>query len=156
MIWVTRAGGNVDRVACPWLIRRFIDPAAQFLYVPADKVLETARLVGGKSYDAKGSDHTHRPGADGGEECSFVTLMRDHGLWGKDPALDLLAKSVNHADVDPDRTAWKTAEGDGLGAIAHGFALLTKDDHQKLAWEFPMYDALYAWCKDRVAAGGKG
>lgn len=145
MFWVTRAGGNVDRVACPWLIKRFIDREAQFLFVPADKVLETAKSLGGKSFDAKGADYTHQPLPEG-EVCSFVTLMRAFGLWGKDPALDALAKIVNHADVDPDRSAWHVPEGEGFGAIAHGFAQITNDDHQKLAWEFPLYDALYAWC----------
>jgi hypothetical protein len=152
MLWVTRAGGNVDRVACPWLIKRFIDPDAQFLYVPADKVLETARLLGAKSYDAKGAEFTHQK-TDEGELCSFVTLMRAHGLWGKDPALDEVARTVNHADTSPQTTAWKTPEGDGLDAIAHGFALLTQDDHQKLEWEFPMYDALYAYYKKKTEAG---
>lgn len=148
MFWITRAGGNVDRVACPWLIKRFIDKEAQFLYVAADKVLETAKLVGGKSYDAKGSDYTHAAWPEG-EVCSFVTLMKAHDLWGRDAALDLLAKMVNHADVGEGR-AWTLPEGDGLMAIAKGFALVTKDDHQKLEWEFPMYDALYAWCKAKT------
>lgn len=146
MIWVTRAGGNIDRVACPWLIRRFIDKEAQFLFVPADKVLETAKLLGGKSYDAKGADYTHQHVAEG-ELCTFVTLMRSFDLWGKDPALDRMAKIVNHADTSPDTTAWKTPEAAGLEAIARGFQRIARDDHQKLEWQFPMYDALYAWCQ---------
>jgi hypothetical protein len=148
MLWVTRAGGNVDRVACPWLIKRFIDREAQFLYVPAEKVLETAKVLGAKSYDAKGAEYTHQTTPDG-EICSFVTLMRDFGLWGKDPALDEVGKIVNHADTSPETSAYKMPEGDGLDAIAHGFALLTNDDHQKLDWEFPLYDALYAFCKSK-------
>jgi len=79
-----------------------------------------------------------------GEECTFVTLMRAFGLWGHDPALEDVAKIVNHADTDPERSAWRTPEGEGLEPIARGFALVTADDHQKLEWEFPMYDALYA------------
>jgi len=150
MQWVTRSGGNVDRVACPWLIKRFIDPDAQFLYVPAGEVLETARRLGAKSYDAKDADYTHRTTAEG-ELCTFVTLLQEFDLWGKDAALDEIGKIVNHADTHPDRSAFKVKEGEGLKAIAHGFALLTSDDHQKLAWEFPMYDALYAYCKSRVA-----
>src|SRR5262245_48247771 len=146
MIWVTRARGNVDRVACPWLIKRFIDKDAQFVYVPADRVLETAKLLGGKSYDARGADFDHRTGPEG-ETCTFVTLMREHGLWGKDPALDYVARIVNHADTSPETTAWKMPEGEGLKAIAKGFALVTDDDHQKLEWEFPLYDALYAYGK---------
>ena len=151
MLWVTRAGGNVDRVACPWLIRRFIDKEAQFLYVPAEQVLETARLLGARSYDAKGADYTHQQLPEG-EVCSFVTLMRAHQLWGTDPALDRLAKIVNHADTSPQTSAYKVPEGDGLEAIARGFALITGDDHQKLAWEFPMYDALYAFCQRTAAS----
>lgn len=149
MIWVTRAGGNVDRVACPWLIKRFIDPEAQFLFVPADKVLETAALVAGKSFDARGADFTHQ-NAPEGELCSFVTLMREFGLWGKDPALDAVAKIVNHADTHPDRSAYQVPEGEGLRSIAHGFAALTTDDHRKLEWEFPLYDALYENCRKRL------
>jgi len=149
MLWVTRAGGNVDRVACPWLIKRFIDTEAQFLYVPAERVLETARTLAGKSYDAKGSDYTHQKLPEG-EICSFVTLMRAYDLWGKDPALDEVAKIVNHADVSPETSAYKMPEGGGLEAIARGFAILTDDDHQKLAWEFPLYDALYAYCRRKL------
>jgi hypothetical protein len=150
MLWVTRAGGNVDRVACPWLIKRFIDKAAQFLYVPADKVLETAGLLKARSYDAKGAEYTHQRLPEG-EICSFVTLMRAFELWGKDPALDMLAKVVNHADTSPETTAYKMPEGDGLQAIARGFAFLTVDDHQKLDWEFPMYDALYTFFQRKTA-----
>src|SRR5262245_8731085 len=150
MLWVTRAGGNVDRVACPWLIKKFIDKDAQFLYVPAEKVLETARLLEARSYDAKGAEYTHQHLAEG-EICSFVTLMRAFDLWGKDPALDTLGKVVNHADTSPQTTAYTTPEGEGLEAIARGFAILTADDHQKLEWEFPMYDALYAFFQRRAA-----
>jgi len=150
MLWVTRAGGNVDRVACPWLIKRFIDKDAQFLYVAADKVLDTAKLLGATSYDAKGADHTHQTLPEG-EICSFVTLMRSFRLWGKDPALDMLGKIVNHADTSKATTAYTMPEGDGLEAIARGFALVTSDDHQKLEWEFPMYDALYAYCQRKTA-----
>ncbi|MBI4567170.1 MAG: chromate resistance protein [Planctomycetes bacterium] len=148
MLWITRAGANVDRITCPWLIKRFIDPEAQFLFLPADQVLETAKKVGGKSYDMKGSDFTHQKTPEG-EVCTFVTLMRAHGLWGKDAALDAVAKVVNHADVSAEASAFRAPEGDGLEAIARGFAFLTGDDHQKLAWEFPMYDALYQFFKRR-------
>lgn len=153
MIWVTRAGAKVDRIACPWLIRRFIDPEAQFRFVPAEAVLEAATAAGGKSFDAPGADYGHRKAAEG-ETCSFVTLMREHGLWGTDPALDEVAKIVNHADVGAKTRAWSVAEGDGLYAIAHGFALLTTDDQRKLEWEFPMYDALYAWAKKKTSIQG--
>src|SRR5262245_51739977 len=149
MLWVTRSGGNVDRVACPWLIKRFIDPEAQFLYVPASEVLETARRLGAKSYDAKDADYTHQSTSEG-ELCTFLTLLMAFDLWKKDAALDELGRIVNHADTHPDRSAFKMKEGDGLKAIAHGLALLTSDDHQKLQWEFPLYDALYAYCKKQV------
>jgi len=149
MLWVTRAGGNVDRVACPWLIKRFIDKEAQFLYVPADKVLETAEMLKARSYDAKGAEYTHQHVPEG-EICSFVTLMRAFGLWGKDPALDMVGKIVNHADTSPETSAYKMREGEGIEAIARGFAILTADDHQKLEWEFPMYDALYAFCQRKA------
>ena len=151
MLWVTRAGGNVDRVACPWLIKRFIDKDAQFVYVPAEKVLETAKLLGAKSYDAKGADYTHQTLPEG-EICSFVTLMRDFQLWGKDPALDMVGKIVNHADVSSKTTAYTMPEGAGLEAFARGFARMTTDDHQKLEWEFPLYDALYSYCQGKTAA----
>jgi len=150
MLWVTRAGGNVDRVACPWLIKRFIDGEAQFLYVPADKVLETAGLLGARSYDAQGAEYMHQQAPEG-ELCSFVSLMRAFELWGKDPALDMLGKIVNHADTSPETSAYTMPEGDGLEAIARGFAIVTTDDHQKLEWEFPMYDALYAFCQRQTA-----
>ena len=150
MLWVTRAGGNVDRVACPWLIKRFIDTDAQFLYVAADKVLDTAKLVDARSYDAKGAEYTHQHLPEG-EICSFVSLMRAFDLWGKDAALDMLGKIVNHADTSPETSAYRMPEGDGLKAIARGFAALTADDHQKLEWEFPMYDALYVYCQRQMA-----
>jgi hypothetical protein len=151
MLWITRAGGNVDRVACPWLIKRYIDKDAQFLYVPAEKVLETAALLGARSYDAKGAEFTHQQVPEG-EICSFVTLMRSFDLWGKDPALDMVGKIVNHADTSPQTSAYTMPEGDGLEAIARGFATITTDDHQKLEWEFPMYDALYAFCRRKTAS----
>ncbi len=150
MLWVTRAGGNVDRVACPWLIKRFIDKDAQFLYVRPDKVLETATLLEARSYDAKGAEYTHQRLPEG-EICSFVSLMRAFGLWGKDAALDMVGKIVNHADTSPETSAYQMPEAEGLGAIARGFAALTADDHQKLEWEFPMYDALYAHCQRKAA-----
>lgn len=146
MFWVTRAGGTVDRVACPWLIKRFIDKEAQFVFVPAHEVLETARRLGGKSYDAPGADYTHQHLPEG-EICTFVTLMRAFGLWGEDPALDRVGRIVNGADTSPETAAYREPEAGGLRAIAKGFALVAADDHQKLQWEFPMYDALYAYCK---------
>jgi len=148
MKWVTREHGNIDRVACPWLIKRFIDQQAQFIFVSKDDVLEVAKKLEAKSYDARGADFYHEQTLEG-EVCTFVTLMQHHDLWGKDPALDLVAKIVSTADVNPERSAYHEPEADGLSAIAHGFALLSEDDHRKIAWETPMYDALYEWAKKK-------
>ena len=151
MRWVTREGGNIDRVACPWLIRRFIDPEAEFIFVPRGQVLEKAEELGAKSFDAKGADFSHEQLPEG-EVCTFITLMRKHALWGQDPALDQVGKIVSTADARSERSAYHEPEGVGLSAIAHGFALLTQDDHQKLKWEFPLYDALYEWAKRKTQA----
>jgi len=150
MKWVTREGGNIDRVACPWLIKRFIDPSAQFIFVGRGEVLEVAEKLGAKSFDAKGADFSHEQTPEG-EECTFVTLMKRHDLWGKDPALDLVAKIVSTADVGPESSAYHQPEATGLSAIAYGFALLSDDDHRKIAWETPMYDALYEWAKKKTS-----
>jgi hypothetical protein len=155
MIWVTRVGAKVDRVACPWLIERFIDPGAHFLFVPADKVLEVARLLGGRSYDAPGADFGHEQTPEG-ETCTFVTLMRAHGLWGSDPALEAVARIVNRADTKPGRSAFDAPEAEGLKAIAEGMALTTADDHAKLDRQFPIYDALYAVQRMRQENGATG
>jgi hypothetical protein len=145
MKWVTRENANVDRIACPWLIRRFIDPGAEFLYVPRDEVLATAEREGAHSYDAPGAQYTHRNG-----KCSFDVLVEDFELTS-DAALVRLAEIVHAADVSDDRNT--SPEGPGLYAIAHGFALVHgKADHDKLQLETPMYDALYAWCQEQVSA----
>ena len=145
MKWVTRENANVDRIACPWLIRRFIDADAEFLYVPRDQVLDTATSEGAHSYDAPGAEYTHRDG-----KCSFDVLVEDFGLTG-DPALVRLAEIVHAADVTEDRDS--SPEGRGLYAIAHGFALLHGTaDHKKIELETPVYDALYAWCQEQVAS----
>ena len=144
MKWVTRENANVDRIACPWLIKRFIDTDAEFLFVGRDEVLTVAEREGANSYDAPGATYTHRNG-----NCSFDALIEDFDLGG-DPALVRLAEIVHAADVSEDID--RSPEGRGLGAIAHGFALLHgTDDHGKIALETPMYDALYAWCQAEVA-----
>jgi hypothetical protein len=145
MKWVTRENANVDRIACPWLIKRFIDPDARFLFVPRDQVLKVAEREGAHSYDAPGAEYTHRDG-----KCSFDVLVEEFDLT-QDPALLRLAQIVHAADVSEDRHS--SAEGPGLNAIAHGFALLhgTNDD-AKIELETPMYDALYAWCQEEVAS----
>ena len=140
MKWVTRENANVDRIACPWLIKRFIDPEADFLFVSGDQVLEVAEREGAHSYDAKGAKYTHRDG-----KCSFDVLIEDFGLR-EDRALERMAQIIHAADVSEDRDS--SPEGPGLYAIAHGFALLHgTEDHRKIELETPMYDALYAWCQ---------
>lgn len=144
MKWVTRAGAKTDRVACPWLIKRFIDRDAEFVFVPKDQVLETAKRLGGKSFDASGADHTHR-----GNQCSFEALVDDYRLG--DSALKRLALIVHGADIDGE--VGTSPEAAGLLAMALGFHKTTADDQEKLRLQFPVYDALYAYCQDRVADG---
>lgn len=145
MKWVTRENANVDRIACPWLIRRFIDADAEFLFVPRDEVLTVAEAEGAHSYDAPGARYTHRDG-----KCSFDVLVEEFGLAG-DAALVRLAEIVHAADVSQDRDS--SPEGPGLHAIANGFALLHGTaDHRKIELETPMYDALYAWCQEQAAS----
>src|SRR5260370_37081035 len=114
--WVARENANVDRIACPWLIRRFIDPDAEFLFVGRDQVLETAKREGAHSYDAPGAEYTHRDG-----KCSFDVLVEDYKLDG-DRALVRMAEVVHAADVSEDRDS--SPEGPGLYAIADGIAIL--------------------------------
>lgn len=140
MKWVTREGAKTDRVACPWLIRRFIDKEAEFLFVPKDQVLKTARSVNGKSFDASGADYTHR-----GNKCTFEVLMEEFKL--QDPALVRLARIVHGADMEGELET--CAESAGLLAAALGFAKTTPDDHEKLRLQFPVYEALYAYCGSR-------
>ena len=144
MRWVTRARPKTDRIACPWLIRNFIDKEAEFLYVPPEQVLEVAEQERAHSYDAPGAAYTHRDGL-----CSFEVLLEEYGL--ADPALALLARIVHGADVAEDRDA--TAQSRGLLAVAEGFHLLELGDHRQLELSLPVYDALYAWCKQEVAQG---
>lgn len=139
MKWITRENAKVDRVACPWLIRRFIDPAAEFLFVPANEVMARAEEFWAVPYDVPGVQFGHRDG-----RCSFESLILHYGLEG-DAGLMEMARIVHAADVAEDRQS--SPEGPGLQAIAHGFSLLLgRDDHRKLELEFPLYDALYAWC----------
>jgi len=116
MKWVTREHPKTDRIACPWLIRMFIDPDAEIVYVPADQVLSFAERESATSFDAKGARYTHRDSL-----CSFEVLIEDYKL-GADPALALMAQVVHGADVSDDRDA--TPQSPGLLAIADGFALL--------------------------------
>ncbi len=144
MKWVTREHPHTDRIACPWLIRRFIDPAAEIVYVPRDEVLAYAEREGANSFDAPGAKYTHRDGL-----CSFEVLVQEYKL-GADPALALVAKVVHGADVTEDADI--TPESRGLEAIARGFMYLGVDDQEQLALELPVYDALYEWAKREVAS----
>jgi len=141
MKWVTRLGARTDRVACPWLIKRFIDKDAEFLFVPEEQVLEAAKQSGGKSFDAPGADYTHR-----GNKCSFEVLLEDYRL--EDSALKRLALIVHGADIAGETGA--SPESAGLLAVAEGFHETTPDDHEKLRLEFPVYDALYAYCRRKA------
>jgi hypothetical protein len=146
MKWITREHVKVDRVACPWLIRKFVDPQAEFLFVPADQVMEVAAQEGATPYDVKGVELGHH-----GQECSFEAILKRYDLT-RDPALVLLGKIVNGADTD--NSLWNQPEGAGLEAIAEGFRHLGyKDDHEQNAAEWIVYDALYAYCQAMVAAG---
>ncbi len=146
MKWITREKVKVDRVACPWLIRKFVDKDAVFHFVPADKVLEEAEHLGATPFDVKGVELGHH-----GKECSFEAILKKYDLAG-DSALVLLAKIVNGADTN--NTLWHQPEGAGLEAIAEGFRHLGfKDDHEINAAEWIVYDALYAYCQEMVRQG---
>jgi hypothetical protein len=141
MKWVTREHPKTDRIACPWLIRKFIDQEAEIVYVPRDEVLSFAQREGATSFDAPGARYSHRDG-----KCSFETLVEEFKI--EDPAVQLLAKVVHGADVADDVDA--TPQSAGLLAIADGFALLGLDDQRQLELESPVYDALYAWATQQV------
>ena len=135
MKWVTRARPKIDRIACPWLIARFIDPEAEFLYVPADAVLKVARETGAVPYDIPGVEYGHV-----GEQCSFDAFLRIHQLT--DPALQQLAVIIRGADTGrPDLAP----ECPGLLAQSLGLSALYADDHEMLKHGMAMYDAYYAW-----------
>ena len=141
MKWVTREHVKVDRVACPWLILCFIDPQAEFLFTPPDQVLEVARREGAISFDAQDARYGHREG-----RCTFEVLVEDYKLTTL--GLAELARIVHGADVEGDESV--TPESAGLKAIAEGFGLVYATDAEVLEKEFPLYDALFAWCRDRV------
>ncbi len=140
--WVTRKNAQVDRIACPWLIRRFVDKDAEFVFVSEADVLPVAEREQAIPFDVKGVELGHVDG-----RCSFESLMVKYGLT--DPALRRLATIVHGADVAEDLHI--VPEAAGLKAIAHGFALLhAEHDHEKIRLESPLYDALYAWCQRQV------
>lgn len=146
MKWITRENVHVDRVACPWLIRKFVDPKAEFLFVPADQVAAVAQREGATPFDVSGAELGHH-----GKECSFDAIVKKHGL-ASDPALLLLARIVNGADTD--NSLWNQPESAGLKAVAEGFRHLGyADDHALNAAEWIVYDALYAYSQQMVRAG---
>ena len=143
MKWITRERVKVDRVACPWLIKKVVDDSAEFVVVPSDKVMEEAKRLGATPYDVKGVELGHH-----GKECSFEAILKKYGLTSN-PALVLLGKIVNGADTD--NTLYQQPEGPGLEAIAEGFRHLGyKNDHEVNAAEWIVYDALYAYCREMV------
>ncbi|MDP7976695.1 chromate resistance protein ChrB domain-containing protein [Tardisphaera saccharovorans] len=144
MKWVTRERAHVDRIACPWLISKFVDASAEFLFVPADSVKEIAEKEGAIPFDVPGVELTHY--FEGGEErVSFDAIIRKYGL--KDPALLELAKVVRGADA---KVPNPPPESAGLRAAAAGFRLISKDDYDNMRLQFPLYDALYAYFKQRA------
>src|SRR5919108_2168481 len=137
MKWITREKARVDRIACPWLISRFIDREPTFLFVPADQVMSAARREGATPYDVPGVELGHH-----GDRCSFDAFLAKYNLT--DPVLQKLALIVRGADTDARQL---TPESAGLYAVATGFQAIAKDDHDNMAKQFPAYDALYAYCR---------
>ena len=144
MKWITRERAKVDRVACPWLIRKFIDPDAEFLFVPAMDVMVEARRQDAIPFDVRphpAAKFVHRGG-----KCTFEVLVEDYLI--ADPAVHLLAKIVHGADITGEENS--TPQSAGLKAIAEGFVETGRDDFDRLEREFPLYDALYAWCRKQT------
>jgi len=141
MKWVTRSHVHVDRVACPWLLSRFIDSEAEFLFVPVSRLEQVVKETGAIPFDAPGVDLGHHEG-----KCSFETIVEHYGL--KDKALLRLAKIIHGADTDDFASDPVAA---GLEAIAVGYSLRFPEDLENLAHQFEVYDALYAWCRLQVA-----
>jgi hypothetical protein len=137
MKWITRERPKIDRVACPWLIKNFVDKDAEFIYVPTDKVIEKSQELDAIPYDIPGVELTHE-----GEYCSFDAILKKYNL--KDEGLLRLATIVRAADTD---TLEKSAQAAGLFAISAGLSHNFKDDHEMLKHGMVMYDALYSWCK---------
>ena len=140
MKWVTREKARVDRIACPWLISRFVDKEPTFLFVPADQVMAVAKREDATPYDVPNVELGHH-----GAECSFDAFLDKYTLT--DPALQALARIVRGADTDARQL---TPESAGLYALATGFQAIAKDDHDNMARQFPAYDALYAYCRARA------
>ncbi len=144
MLWITRSHVHVDRVACPWLITRFVDSDAEFLFVPKSEVARVAAETGAIPFDVEGVELGHHEG-----RCSFESIILKYGL--KEPGLLRLAKIIHGADVDEDLNSDPIAPG--LKAIAAGFSLRFPEDMENLEHQFDVYDALYAWCRLDAAKG---
>jgi hypothetical protein len=144
MLWITRSHVHVDRVACPWLISRFVDNEAEFLFVPKGEIERIVKETGAIPFDAPGVELGHHEG-----RCSFESIIAKYEL--KEPGLLRLAKIVHGADVSEDIDSDPIARG--LEAIASGFSLRFPDDMENLEHQFDVYDALYAWCRMDVAKG---
>jgi hypothetical protein len=149
MKWVTREHAKVDRIACPWLIRRFVDPSAEFLFVQSDKVRQTAEEEGAVPFDTPGVELTHFK-EEGKEYVSFDAIIRKYRL--SDPALLELAKIVRGADA---RTPDPPPESAGLEAAALGYRQNSKDDFENMKLQFPLYDALYRYCSSKLEGTAK-
>ena len=145
MKWITREKVKVDRVACPWLIRKFIDPQAEFIFVPTDQVAAKARELGATPFDIEGCELGHH-----GEDVSFNSILKKYSLT--DPALVLFGEIVRAADSHPSNPH---PAGEGLRWVAFGFSALGLSDHKILEREFIVYDALYAECQRRVASAAR-
>jgi hypothetical protein len=137
--WITREHAKVDRIACPWLIKNFVDKEAEFLFVPSDKVIEIAEKQNAIPFDVPNVELGHQGGL-----CSFDAILHEYQLDRKDPTLLELAKIIRGADT-PNRTL--TAQSEGLLAIATGFSINSKDDYDNMSKQFNVYDALYSFCK---------
>jgi hypothetical protein len=146
MKWITREHVKVDRVACPWLIKKFVDADAEFIFAPADKVMQEAKRLGAIPYDLRGVELGHH-----GQECSFEAILKKYHLTD-DRAPMLLGKIVNGADTD--NALYRQPEGPGLQAVAEGFRHLGfADDHALNAAEWIVYDALYAYAQEMMRLG---
>ena len=149
MRWITREHVKVDRVACPWLIKKFVDPDAEFYFVPTEQVIPESKRLGATPFDIPGVNLGHH-----GKECSFDAILKKYNLT-TDPALRLLGRIVNGADTD--NTLWHQPEAAGLEAIAEGFRHLKfRHDHEINAAEWIVYDALFAYCREMVNRGKPG
>ncbi len=149
MKWVTREHAKVDRIACPWLISRFVDKNPEFIFAPKDEVMKIAKTQGAIPFDIPGAE-LHHFTENNYEFVSFDAIIKKYKL--KDPALLEFAKIVRSADSSPPDAK---PEGAGLEAAALGFRQIAKDDHENMKLQFPLYDALYAYCKWKIEEGGK-